>query len=52
MKKDNEKHLQQKPSRLVLKRETLRKLRPEDLEAAGGGYDIIVVKSIRIDSIF
>ncbi|HEX2571142.1 MAG TPA: hypothetical protein VH877_16415 [Polyangia bacterium] len=46
MKKDTEKHPQPKPSRLVLKKETLRKLRPEDLEAAGGGSALGIPISI------
>ncbi|HEX2570077.1 MAG TPA: hypothetical protein VH877_11010 [Polyangia bacterium] len=46
MKKPTEKQPQQVPTRLVLKKETLRKLRPEDLEAAAGGGDENIATSI------
>lgn len=46
MKKPTEKQPQQVPTRLVLKKETLRKLRPEDLEAAGGGSALGIPISI------
>lgn len=39
MKRETEKQAKREPSRLVLKRETLRKLRPADLETAVGGHD-------------
>jgi hypothetical protein len=39
MKKDTEKKAEQTPPRLVLKRETLRKLRPTDLTTAVGAGD-------------